>query len=94
MKANTKNKPEDLVLVLDGRVMKGLKAGGLNTSYQALEFDLKRLSGADADSVANRAAWAELLSRSESTRRMAVGVAFGRKHALFRGSYRRFSGLS
>jgi len=72
-----KNKPEDLVLVLDGRVMKGLTPRGPDTQYKELAFDLDRLSGDQPDSQGNRDAWNALLSRSKGNRTITVGVAIG-----------------
>jgi hypothetical protein len=69
-----KNKPKDLVLVLDDRVMKGLNPRGPDTQYKVLEFDLKRLDG---DQKENRDAWNVLLSGSKGDRTINVGVALG-----------------
>jgi hypothetical protein len=73
----TKNNPKDLVLVLDGRVMKGLLARGPDTQQpNELKFDLKRLDlvEGDQDSKANRDAWNTLLRRSKGKQEMRVGV--------------------
>lgn len=72
-----KNKPKDLVLVLDGRVMKGLTPRGPDTQYKELAFDLKRLDGDQPDSKENRDAWNALLSRSKGNRNINVGLALG-----------------
>jgi hypothetical protein len=63
------------VLVLNDRVMKGLKARGPDTSFKELEFDLKRLDGDEPDSKENRDAWSALLSRSKGNRTVEVSVA-------------------
>ena len=75
--ADPKNKPSELVLVLDGRVMKGLTPRGPDTQYKELAFDLKRLDGDQPDSKANRDAWNALLSRAKSNLTISVGVALG-----------------
>jgi hypothetical protein len=75
--ADPRNKPSDLVLVLDGRVMKGLTPRGPDTQYKQLAFDLKRLDGDQPDSKANRDAWNALLSRAKSNLTISVGVALG-----------------
>jgi hypothetical protein len=71
------NRPQDLVLVLDDRVMAGLKARGPNAQNNTLAFDLKRLSGDSVDAKANQDAWNALLSRSKSEMTMTVSVAAG-----------------
>ncbi len=80
-----KNKPKDLVLVLDTRVMKGLTPRGPDTAYKELAFDLKRLDGDQPDSKENREAWNALLSRSKGNRTMSVDVAL-RGNAPYFGS--------
>ena len=72
-----KNKPKDLVLVLDGRVMKGLTPRGPDTQYKELAFDLERLDAGQTDGKENREAWNGLLSRSKWSRTVSVGVALG-----------------
>ena len=72
-----KNKPGDLVLVLDGRVMKGLKPRGPDIQYRELAFDLRRLDGDQPDSKDNRDAWNALLSRTKGEKTISVGVALG-----------------
>ncbi|MBI3679593.1 MAG: hypothetical protein HY235_04275 [Acidobacteria bacterium] len=72
-----RNRPKDLVLVLDGRVMKGLTPRGPDTQYKELAFDLRRLDGDQPDSKENRDTWNVLLSRSKGTGTMSVGVALG-----------------
>jgi len=72
-----KNKPADLVLVLDNRVMKGLNPRGPDVRYKELEFDMKRLGGDQAGGADNRDDWNALLSRSKTRRVLQVGVALG-----------------
>lgn len=77
MDDSDKNKPKDLVLVLDSRVMKGLSPRGPDTQYKELEFDLERLNADQADGKDNRDAWNALLSRSKGSRTLSVSVALG-----------------
>jgi hypothetical protein len=74
---SAKNKPADLVLVLDDRVIKGLKARGPRTELKELEYDLKFLDTSQTDSKDNRAAWNALLSQAKRKRTLNVGVALG-----------------
>jgi hypothetical protein len=67
--ADAKNKPNDLVLVLNDRVIKGIKARGPDTQYKELEFDMLP---PDSD---NRDAWNALLSQSKGDTTFKVGVA-------------------
>jgi hypothetical protein len=71
------NKPKDLVLVLNGRVMKGLTPRGPDTQYKELAFDLARLDSGQVDSKENRDAWGALLSRSKWSLAVSAGVALG-----------------
>jgi hypothetical protein len=77
MADDSKNRTRDLVLVLDGRVMKGLPSRGPYTTYKELEFDLKILDASQTDSAGNRSAWSALLSRSKGNRYIDVGLALG-----------------
>ena len=70
-----KNDPQKLLLVLDGRVMRGLTARGPNTEYKELEFDLFHLNTDQPGAKENREAWNALLSRSKSDITMDVGVS-------------------
>jgi hypothetical protein len=67
--ADAKNKPNDLVLVLNDRVIKGIKARGPDTQYKELEFDIV------APNSDNRDAWNALLSQSKGDTTFQVGVA-------------------
>src|SRR5580658_6835846 len=67
--ADAKNKPNDLVLVLNDRVIKGIKARGPDTQYKELEFDIVAPNGD------NRDAWNALLSQSKGDTTFQVGVA-------------------
>ena len=67
--ADARNKPNDLVLVLNDRVIKGVKARGPDTQYKELEFDMQP---PDTD---NRDAWNALLSQSKGDTTLQVGVA-------------------
>jgi hypothetical protein len=65
------NKPENLVLVLNGRIMTGHKAA-FYTSDE-LVFDLRILPSDEQ----NKAAWNALLRRYHHTQAMRVNVALG-----------------
>jgi len=67
--ADAKNKPNDLILVLNDRVIKGIKARGPDTQYKELEFDMQ------APNNDNRDAWNALLSQSKGDTTFKVGVA-------------------
>ena len=74
------NDPQKLVLILNGRVMKGLTPVGPATQHpDELRFDLKRMDlvQGDSDSQANRDAWTALLSRTQRRQVLNVGVALG-----------------
>ncbi|MGC2398252.1 MAG: hypothetical protein WA510_00650 [Acidobacteriaceae bacterium] len=73
-----KNDPQKLILVLNGRVMKGLSASGPTTQQpDELRFDLKRMDlvQGDPDSQSNRDAWNALLGRTKGRQTLNVGVA-------------------
>ncbi|HWZ43038.1 MAG TPA: hypothetical protein VNW97_06155 [Candidatus Saccharimonadales bacterium] len=72
---SAKNKPAALVLVLDGRVMKGISARGPKTDFKELDFDLKFLDTTETDSKDNVAAWTALLSNAKHKRTLNVSVA-------------------
>ena len=67
-----KNKTDDLVLVLNGRVMKGLKPIGPCTDDDKVPFQLNRLNQADND---NRDAWSAILSKAKQDIALSVAVA-------------------
>jgi hypothetical protein len=67
--ADAKNKPNDLILVLNDRVIKGVKARGPDTQYKELEFDMQ------PPNSDNRDAWNALLSQSKGDTTLQVGVA-------------------
>jgi hypothetical protein len=72
------NDPQKLLLILNGRVMKGLTPIGPATQHpDELRFDLKRIDlvQGDPDSQANRNAWTALLSRAQRQQILNVGVA-------------------
>ena len=72
-----KNKLSDLVLVLNGRVLKGLSPYQDGSDSKLIDFDLRRLSDADPDGKENRAGWTALLSGSKYANILDVAVALG-----------------
>jgi hypothetical protein len=75
--AKDKNKLPDLVLVLNGRVLKGLSPYQDGSDGKLIDFDLRRLSEADPDGKENRAGWTALLSGSKYANILDVAVALG-----------------
>jgi hypothetical protein len=74
------NDPSQLLLVLNGRVMKGISATGPDTGQpNQLRFRLTRMDLLDGDQTSkdNRDAWSTLLSGSKREKRVAVGVSLG-----------------
>jgi hypothetical protein len=72
------NDPQKLLLILIGRVMKGVTPIGPATQHpDELRFDRKRMDlvQGDPDSQANRDAWTALLSRAQRRQVLNVGVA-------------------
>ena len=76
MAAST-NRPSDIVLVLNGRILKGVTSHGPDDTYSGLEFDLQRLDGDDPVAQANREAWNELIEQLRDDHTLEVAVASG-----------------
>jgi hypothetical protein len=84
--AKDKNKLSDLVLVLNGRVLKGLSPYQDSSDDKLIDFDLRRLSDADPDGKENRAGWTALLSGSKYSKILDVALALGGSPPNFGGA--------
>ena len=69
-KADPKNDPKKLVLILNGRMLKGVYGDPPSAGKENFRFDLKRLP----DNEENRKAWNTLLSRSKGRSRMTLSM--------------------
>lgn len=73
----TANKPQNLVLSLNGRLLKGVTpAPAASGDPNELQFELKRLDPVegDQDSIDNRATWNALMSKAMLRQMVQVGV--------------------
>ncbi len=71
------NHASDIVLVLNGRILKGVTSHGPDDTYSGLAFDLQRLDGDDPVAQANREAWNELIEQLRDDHTLEVAVASG-----------------
>jgi hypothetical protein len=71
------NKPADLALVLNNRVLKGVRPRGPHSGGAALDFDLSRLTSDEPDGKENHTAWDSLLSQARRQQTMALSLAPG-----------------
>jgi hypothetical protein len=74
---NSANRVSDVALVLNGRVMRGIPSSGPDSSYNYLEFDLKRLEDEQSESKQNREEWNTLISDIRADHRLHIRVAAG-----------------
>lgn len=77
--ADSNNRLSDLVLVLNGRVMRGLTSRGPVTDFKQLQFDLNVLDGTGQDHVDNRDSWNVLIPEMRDSKLVHVAVATGGK---------------
>lgn len=69
------NDPKKLVLILNGRMLKGVYGDPPSDGKEDFKFDLKRL----ADNEENRKAWNALLSRAKAKTSMTLSVGLENK---------------
>ena len=81
--ADSKNHLSDIVLVLNGRVMKGLISRGPDDSYSGLQFDLRMLDGTGPDHIDNRDTWNTLITELRGNSTLHVAVASGGNPPFF-----------
>jgi hypothetical protein len=72
---NSANRVSEVALVLNGRVMRGITSSGPDSSYNYLEFDLKRLEDEQSESKENREEWNTLMSDVRADHRLHIRVA-------------------
>ncbi len=74
---DSRNRLDDLALVLNGRVVKGLVSSGPDITYSGLRFELKILDGTGPSHIDNRDAWNALITELRSDPTLSVAVASG-----------------
>ena len=65
----------DVALVLNGRVLHGIRSAGPDSSYNSLWFDLKRLEDEESVSKENREEWNALMSDIRGDHKLHIRVA-------------------